>query len=199
MARQRIEHGQTRRVGDLKPHPKNSRSHSKAQIEQLAASLTEFDLTRPLFIDDKDTVLAGHGMREAIILKRGQDHVVAVSIAHGWTDKQKRAYVIADNQLGTLSEWDVPMLQSELRELQAQSFELAPMGFTKLSVAAILEPPAAAKGTRTPSAVISYTLVFDNAEQQQVWFNFVRKVKAQYPDHKTFAAKFTEFLREQLG
>lgn len=198
MAKATIEHGQTRRLGDLKPHPKNSRTHPPEQIEKLIASMSEFGLTRPIFIDDKDVILAGHGAWEAATKKFGTDHEVAVSIAKGWTDAQKRGYVVADNKLGELSTWDVPMLQGELKALQTKGFKLEAVGFKPLDVEAVLKPPAAPKqSSRIGTGVMQYNLVFDNAEQQQRFFAFIRKLKAGYPGQATVAAKLDAFLDEQ--
>lgn len=198
MAKPSIEHGQTRRLGDLKPHPKNSRTHPPEQIAKLVASMGEFDLTRPLFVDDKDTILAGHGAWEAAVQKWGVDHEVAVSVARNWPDAKKRAYVIADNKLGELSQWDVPMLQGELKELQTKGFKLEAVGFKPLDVEAVLQPPAPPKqSSRVGTGVLQYNLVFDNAEQQQRWFTFIRKLKAGYSENATIAGKLDAFLTEQ--
>lgn len=198
MAKPSIEHGQKRRLGDLKPHPKNSRAHPPEQIAKLVASMGEFGLTRPLFVDDKNVILAGHGAWEAAVQKWGVDYEVGVSVATGWTDAMKRAYVIADNKLGELSTWDVPMLQGELKELQTKGFKLDAVGFKPLDVEAVLKPPAPPKqSSRVGTGVLQYNLVFDNAEQQQRFFAFVRKLKAGYPNAATIAAKLDAFLDEQ--
>jgi hypothetical protein len=199
LAKQWVEHGQKRRLGDLKPHPKNSRKHPQEQITALVAAMGEWDWTRPLLIDDKGVILAGHGAVQAGMVKFGADFEAPVSVAHGWTESKKRAYIIADNQLTELSQWDQPMLQAELKELSANPGYLQPMGFTQLRVAEILEPKPQAQGSRTPSPVIQTNIVFDTADQQQTWFSFIRKLKAQYPDQATVAGKLNEFLKEQLG
>lgn len=200
MAKAYMEHGQKRRLGDLKPHPKNSRQHSDQQIDQIVAAMVEWDFTSPMIIDDKNIILAGHGRQLAGIKKFGADYEAPVVIAHGWSEQKKRTYIIADNRLAELATWNEPLLQSELKELSAgKSFELKPLGFTKLEAARILEPPAGQKSSRVPNAVVSYNLVFDNVQQQQTWYTFVRKLKAGYTDQVTLAAKFDAFLKEQLG
>lgn len=137
MAKPTVEHGQTRRLGDLSPHPKNSRLHSEEQVTQIAASMTEWDWTVPMLVDDSNVILAGHGRREAGLKKFGPEYQVPVSVARGWTDEQKRAYVIADNRITELATWDTPMLRAELRELDMSGFKLELMGFS----AADLAPP----------------------------------------------------------
>lgn len=89
--KQWVEHGQIRRLGDLKPHPRNSRVHTPEQIDMIAASMGEWDFTMPILVDDEDTILAGHGRQLAGIKKFGAQKDVPVAIAHGWTEEMKRA------------------------------------------------------------------------------------------------------------
>ena len=124
-----VEHGVKRRLGDLKPHPNNSRTHSEEQIAQIVASMGEWDWTVPILIDDKGTILAGHGRQVAGIAKYGEDFEVPVSIARGWNDAKKRAYVIADNRLTELGGWDNAMLRAELVALDTAGFSLDLTGF----------------------------------------------------------------------
>lgn len=202
MAKPYIEHGQTRRLGDLKPHPKNSKVHPKEQIDALVASMAEWDWTRPVLVDDKNVILAGHGAVEAGTIKFGADYQVPVSVAHGWSEAKKRSYIIADNKLPELGSWNAPVLQSELQELHAvKGMELKPLGFTTLTAQAVLEPPAAApakQSSRTGTGVIQFNIVFDDAEQQQRFFAFSRKLKAAYPEPGTFAAKLHKFLEDHV-
>lgn len=79
----------------LKPHPKNSRFHPEVQLKQLAASLRRFGITKPILIDDDDTILAGHATTLAAIECKLPS--VPVVVAHDWSDEQKRAYLIAQS------------------------------------------------------------------------------------------------------
>lgn len=201
MAKASVEHGQKRRLGDLKPHPRNSRIHSPEQVEQIVAAMGEWDWTNPILVDEDNIILAGHGRQLAGIKKYGPDFEAPVSVATGWTEKKKRAYIIADNRLTEQGEWNQPILQAELRELTGpKGMELKPMGFTTLQLDGILTPPAppAPKSSRVPNAILQYNLVFDDAEQQKRWFDFLRKLKATYPDG-TIGAKLSKYLDEQLN
>lgn len=151
--KQWVEHGQTRRLGDLKPHPKNSRTHSKDQIAQIAASMAEWDWTTPILIDEEGTVLAGHGRRLAGLSKFGEDVEVPISIAHGWSDEKKRAYVIADNRIAELAGWDEELLQSEIAALDASGFNLELTGYSLDDFAA----PAANYSRKIVSPVYTVT------------------------------------------
>jgi ParB-like chromosome segregation protein Spo0J len=124
----------------LKPHPKNSRFHPDVQLKQLAASLRRFGITKPILIDDDDTILAGHATTLAAI--ECKLPTVPVVVAHEWTDEQKRAYLIADNRLGEKSTWDSTLLALEIGALKPIGDDLAAMGFTDKDVAAALKRAA---------------------------------------------------------
>lgn len=152
----RVEHGQRRRLGDLSPHPKNSRLHSEEQVSQIAASMTEWDWTIPMLVDEAGVILAGHGRREAGLKKFGPDYEVPVSVAIDWTDEQKRAYVIADNRITELATWDAPMLKAELIALDMSGFKLELMGFTQadLQTPRVANPDAEIEPPKKPVTVL---------------------------------------------
>ncbi len=113
---------------DLKPFPGNPRTHSKTQIEQLAASLKEFGFTNPLLIDEQNVTLAGHGRQEAAALA-GFTSAPCVRIT-GLSDAQKKALVVADNKLALNAGWDDAALGKIVTELSAVAFNLPLMGFS---------------------------------------------------------------------
>lgn len=114
-------------ITSLKPSPRNARTHSKAQIKQIAASIKEFGFTNPVLIDENQNILAGHGRVEAA-KQLGLKDVPIVRIEH-MTSEQKRAYVIADNQLALNAGWDESLLAIELSELAELSFDVSITGF----------------------------------------------------------------------
>lgn len=104
-----------RALADLIPYAKNARTHSDEQIAQIAASITEFGFTIPLLVDEKDELIAGHG--RALAAASIGLLQVPVMVAHGWTEKQIKAYRLADNQLALNAGWDIKLLAEELGEL----------------------------------------------------------------------------------
>lgn len=122
------EHSETRSVASLSGYKLNSRVHSAEQIKQIAASIQQWGWTIPILIDDTSTVIAGHARLEAAKLLGITD--VPCIVATGWTDEQKRAYVIADNKLTTNGGWDEDILRDELKALGAAGFELPLLGFS---------------------------------------------------------------------
>ena len=92
----------------LKPSAMNARTHSKKQIKQIAASIKEFGFNNPILIDDKNTILAGHGRLEAALTLK-LNSVPCLRLSH-MTQVQKRAYILADNKLALNAGWDEELL-----------------------------------------------------------------------------------------
>ena len=113
-------------VSQLKPYENNPRVHNEIQIQRLVNSLKEFGFTNPLLIDDLGNVIAGHG-RLMAAEKIGLESVPTITLAH-LTDEQRKAYVIADNQLAMNSSWDDDLLQTELKALDDAGFDLSLLG-----------------------------------------------------------------------
>jgi len=126
----------SRPVSDLIPFARNSRTHSDAQIAQIAASIREFGWTNPLLIDEAGGIIAGHG-RLLAALKLGLVDVPCI-ILDGLTDAQKRALVIADNKLAMNAGWDPELLSSEIAGLGEDGFDLSLLGFNEDELAALL-------------------------------------------------------------
>ena len=112
----------------LRPYERNPRAHSDQQIEQLAAAITEFGWTMPVLVDEAGMVLAGAGRIEAA-RKLGLPDAPVI-VARGWSEAQKRAYIVADNRLGELSRWDDALLAVELDELSLGGFDLELIGIS---------------------------------------------------------------------
>ena len=120
----------------LKPYAKNARTHSDAQIAQIAASIVEFGFTAPILVSEDGGILAGHG-RLAAAQKLALDVVPVVVLDH-LTPIQRRAYILADNQLALQAGWDQELLAVELADLSAAGFDLALTGFSDEELADLL-------------------------------------------------------------
>lgn len=114
-------------IESLIPYARNSRTHSDAQVAQIAASIREFGFTNPVLIDAQGGIIAGHG-RVLAARKLKMDQVPCIMLGH-LTDTQRRAYVIADNSLALNSSWDKELLQLELADLHAAEFNMDLLGF----------------------------------------------------------------------
>jgi DNA modification methylase len=112
----------------LKPRARNPRTHTKKQIQQIAASIKEFGFISPVLTDGADGIIAGHGRIEAAKLI-GMSDVPTVHVDH-LTPAQIRAYVIADNKLAENAGWDRALLALELQELSVElNFDVTVTGF----------------------------------------------------------------------
>ena len=111
----------------LTPYEKNARRHSEEQITQIVNSINEFGFTKPILIDENDMLLAGHGAREAA-LRANLTKIPCVQLTH-LTDAQKRAYIIADNNLALNSEWDLELLAFEMESLRNEEIDTELLAF----------------------------------------------------------------------
>lgn len=116
-----------RKVSDLIPYANNSRTHSDAQINQVASSIKEFGFTNPILIDNDGGIIAGHG-RVLAAKKLKLTDVPCIEL-QGLTDAQKKAYVIADNQLALNAGWDIDSLKIEVSSLTELDFDVDLLGF----------------------------------------------------------------------
>jgi DNA modification methylase len=121
----------------LKPYPRNARRHSKAQIEQIAASIKRFGFANPVLISGDGEIVAGHG-RVCAAKLLGIETVPVVRLTH-LSEAERRAYVIADNKLALNAGWDREMLAIELQGLIDLDFEIELSGFSLAEVDIILD------------------------------------------------------------
>jgi ParB-like chromosome segregation protein Spo0J len=160
-----------RAVEKLIPYARNSRTHSDAQVAQIAASIKEWGWTTPILIDETEQVIAGHG-RLMAARKLGMAEVPVI-VAAGWTDAQKRAYVIADNKLALNAGWDNELLKLELHALTEADYDLSLTGFdadelTDVMFAELVEPKEPEE--QAVSSTFEVSVSCDNeAEQERVY------------------------------
>ena len=115
------------RTDALLPYARNSRTHSEEQVYQIAQSIQEFGFTNPVLVDADNNIVAGHG-RVMAAKQLGLQDVPTINV--GWmTEQQRRAYVIADNQLALNAGWDDSVLAQEVAWLQDQNFNTSLLGF----------------------------------------------------------------------
>ena len=117
-----------KKVTELIPYVKNSRTHSDEQVAQIAASIKEFGWTNPILIDGKNGIIAGHG-RLMAARKLGYTEVPTIELAD-LTETQRKAYIIADNRLALNAGWDNEMLKLEFDDLAEMGFDLELTGFS---------------------------------------------------------------------
>ncbi len=146
------------------PYARNARTHSDQQIAQIAASMREFGWTIPILIDEEGGLIAGHG-RISAARQRGYEKVPAMT-ARGWTEAQKRAYVLADNQLALNAGWDMEKLGVEVKDLAAMGFDLPLIGFDEKFLGGLLADQPNTVGD--PEDVPDFPVV-PTAKRGDVW------------------------------
>lgn len=123
-------------VEDLIPYARNTRTHTPEQVNKVASSIKEFGFTNPVLVDAEKGIIAGH-CRVMASQKLGMQQVPTIEVT-GWTDAQKRAYIIADNKLALDAGWDEELLRIELEELKNDSFDIELTGFELSEIDEIL-------------------------------------------------------------
>lgn len=124
------DHVERRSIDTLIPYASNARTHCDEQVAQIAASMREWGWTNPILIDDAGMIIAGHG-RVMAARKLGLKDA-PVMVASGWTEAQKKAYVLADNQLALNAGWNAELLVTEIKGLDELGFDLTLLGFGDL-------------------------------------------------------------------
>lgn len=142
-----------RPLADLVAYARNARTHSHEQVAQIKASMVEFGWTNPVLADDTG-IVAGHGRS----LAAAELHAAGVTIRFpngaaippgmvpvidctGWSDAQRKAYILADNKLALNAGWDLDMLKIEIGDLQDMGFDLNLLGFDGEELALMLDEP----------------------------------------------------------
>lgn len=147
-------------INNLIPYVNNARTHSDEQILQVASSIKEFGFTNPVLIDEQGGIIAGHG-RVMAAKKLGLTEVPTITLAN-LTEGQKKAYVLADNQIALNSGWDLDMLRLEIETLAELDFDLNLIGFDENVIEKLLdvdaEMPDLPDGDRDPFQQKTFSL-----------------------------------------
>jgi len=146
-----VKHIELWLIDKLIPFARNPRTHSDAQIAQIAASIAEFGFNSPILVDSNAGIIAGPG-RLLAARKLGLKEVPVIVLDH-LTEAQKRAYVIADNQLALNAGWDEELLRLELATLAGEAFDINLIGFDDVELAKLLAAQDATEGLTDADAV----------------------------------------------
>jgi ParB-like chromosome segregation protein Spo0J len=114
-------------TNSLIPYARNSRTHSDAQINQIASSIREFGFRQSILVDGENGIIAGHG-RVLAALRLGIEEVPTVD-GSDMTETQRRMYVIADNKIALNAGWDEELLMLEIDELRSLGQDIELLAF----------------------------------------------------------------------
>ena len=138
-------------IEKLVPYARNPRTHSDVQVAQIAASIAAFGFNNPILVDTQAGILAGHG--RLLAARKLQLTEVPVIVLDHLSESQKRAYVIADNQLALNAGWDEELLRVELAALEAEDFNIDLIGFDDDELARLLAAQEATDGLTDEDAI----------------------------------------------
>lgn len=150
-------------IKKLRPYENNAKLHGEKQIKQISRSLKEFGWVAPCLIDEELNVIAGHGRLEAAKIA-GIKRAPCIFI-EGLTEAQYKAFVLADNRLAELGEWNQEVLQEELEALKGLDFDVSIAGFE------VLEDVVEVRTEETDdseSNTSTITFVLSNEQKEEV-------------------------------
>ena len=129
-----------KKTDKLVPYAMNARTHSEHQVQQIARSIQEFGFNNPVLIDTDGTIIAGHG-RVMAAKALGYTEVPCVILGH-LSERQRKAYILADNKIALNSGWDLEKLAREMNDLVELDFDVAAIGFDEQELEALLKDEA---------------------------------------------------------
>ena len=181
MQKLKIEYKPT---ADLIPYARNSRTHSDAQVNQIASSIREFGFRVPVLVTKDNTIIAGHG-RVLAALKLGMDEVPTID-GSDMDDIQRRMYVIADNKIALNAGWDEEVLMLEIEDLRSLGADIELLAFDPSEI---------------KRADIDYSVLDDHNIDDQIddMAKGVRKaIQIEFEvDHYDEASELVKYWREQ--
>jgi ParB-like chromosome segregation protein Spo0J len=130
----------------LRAHPRNAKKHSRKQIQKIAQSIQKFGFNSPVLINDENQIIAGHGRPEAAKLLE-METVPTFKLSH-LSEAETRAYILADNKLGELGDWDHEQLAIELKELIELDVDIAVTGSRQPRSIWVSKRPAAQRAKK---------------------------------------------------
>jgi len=185
-------------IADLKFDPNNARKHPEANLKALEESLKRFGQQKPVVITSYGVIVAGNGTVEAAE-RLGWTQIETVQVPEGWSKEQIAAFALADNRTAELAQWDARELLDQLEQLA--DFDMNALGFDAWerpeNTGNTDGEPIESRGLGTP--IISFEIVFDDADQQTVWFNFLKTARVLHPEAETNAERIVASLIDYMG
>jgi hypothetical protein len=193
-----------KKISELSHDPHNARRHPISNISAIAASLNEFGQQKPIVITSDNVIIAGNGTYDAAV-SLGWTEIAVTVIPADWDSQKVKAFALADNRTAELAQWDARELLDQLESLDNFEIDMSLFGFEPLSKetdgegeeGGDREYETGTKGLGTP--IISFEIVFDNADQQTKWFEFMRLTRVLHPDAETNAERITAALTDFIN
>lgn len=123
----KIDNIESIEIDRLIPYVNNAKKHTDEQVTKIAASIREFGFLNPVLIDRDYNIIAGHG--RVMAAKKLELEQVPCVFVEGLSEAQRKAYILADNRLGELADWDMELVNLELESLDELGFDTDLTGF----------------------------------------------------------------------
>jgi len=171
-------------IEDLIPYARNSRTHSDAQVAQIAASIKEFGWRNPVLVDGENGIIAGHG-RVLAARKLGMTEVPTID-GSDMTETQKRAFIIADNKIALNAGWDEELLMLEIEDLRSLDADISLLAFD----------PSEISITQVDYSVLDDEEIDDQIDDMQQGVRKAIQIEFE-PDDYEEAAELVKWWRQQ--
>jgi len=186
-------------IDKVEADPRNANNHPERNIEAIMKSLEVYGQRKPIVIRRKTmTVTAGNGMFEAA-QRLGWDQIAVLLVDE--SQEMATGFAIMDNQSARLSDWNMTALKDLLEELDSANWDMDATGFTPEEIEDMMTaaPPAEEQsdgdgGGGLGNPVVQYTIIFDDEQQQDKWFGFIKHLKSLYPDAETIAYRLQMYI-----
>lgn len=120
-------------IAKLSTYFRNPRKHTQEQVHTLAKLIKKYGWTDPIIVDETQGILAGH-LRYATALHMNLTEVPVVEITH-LSDAEKKAFVIAHNQIALKSSWDNVLLADEIAAIREADMDMSLTALTESELA----------------------------------------------------------------
>jgi len=193
------QHIELKKIDEIRPYQQNPRK--KINYDKVANSIREFGFNQPLVIDKQGVIIVGHSRYEASKILKLKEIPVIIS---DLDPVKAKAYRIADNKTSEYSEWDYSLLQKEFTDLLDINYDLNNLGFEESALEDLITstkeiiPDYYNEETvadRIDNFIVQYNIIFDNADQQEIWFKFLKTLKEKNPKLETIGERLTNFIQ----
>lgn len=183
-------------VDDIKPYQNNPRQINQSSIEQVKKSIQQNKFSNVIIVDKNNEVIAGHTRLEAA--KQLNIAELPVFVAKKLDDNAVKRLRLLDNRLTELTAWDLEKLLEETTQIELDEdvealFE--PLLSQDLSEFDLSDDDYEPQEENYSNSIIQYVMIFDNEDQQDLWYNFLARLREDYPKHETHASRIAEYIK----